>query len=104
MRGGMPAPPPRDPPPPPRRLARPRFAPPRPARGVLQRARLHEAVARGLDAGVLLLVAPAGYGKTTVITQWLDESALPAAWLALNAAHRDPPALLGDRLRAVGGP
>jgi len=38
--------------------------------------------------------APAGYGKTTVVHQWLEGEESPAAWLRLEDLHNDPVALL----------
>ncbi|HEU5098500.1 MAG TPA: adenylate/guanylate cyclase domain-containing protein, partial [Roseiflexaceae bacterium] len=47
-----------------------------------------------LDAelhGVLTLVcAPAGFGKTTLLADWLRRTGRPAAWLGLDAADSDP--------------
>ncbi len=49
-----------------------------------------------LDAGVrqqhrlTLVSAPAGYGKTTLVTDWLGGHDVPLAWLALDEADNDP--------------
>lgn len=37
-----------------------------------------------------LLVAPAGYGKTTAVFDWLDKCELPAVWLSLNQYNTTP--------------
>lgn len=68
---------------------------------MLRRPRLDEALANGLDGGTVLVVAPAGYGKTTVVTEWLRESSMAAAWLSLNAAHRTALNLVGDIIEAL---
>lgn len=80
---------------------RPRFAPPRSARGPLRRAHLDKAIASGIETGVLFVVAAAGYGKTTAVSEWFASSGLPVAWLSLNTAHRNPPALLNDLIEAL---
>ena len=43
---------------------------------------------------LVLVSAPAGYGKTTLVRQWLELEAVPAVWLRLEALHDDPVALL----------
>jgi LuxR family maltose regulon positive regulatory protein len=37
-----------------------------------------------------LVSAPAGYGKTTLIVQWLQSASQPAAWLSLDEDDNDP--------------
>ena len=53
--------------------------------GMLDRAHDH--------ARVTLLVAPAGYGKTTVLTQWANDHPGRVAWLAADDADNDPTVL-----------
>jgi LuxR family maltose regulon positive regulatory protein len=36
-----------------------------------------------------LVVAPAGYGKTTLVDSWLETSPLPSAWLTLDESDND---------------
>lgn len=36
-----------------------------------------------------LVSAPAGFGKSTLITQWLQRSNLPVAWLSLDEGEND---------------
>ena len=36
--------------------------------------------------GLTLVVAPAGYGKTTLLCNWLEHAQLPSAWVSLDAA------------------
>ncbi len=44
--------------------------------------------------GVTLISAPAGFGKTTLVSAWLAEAARPVAWLSLDAGDNDPARLL----------
>src|SRR5215211_5827726 len=63
--------------------------PPQPHRAV-GRARLNEALEREiLHYKIILLSAPAGYGKTTFLSQWAHSSRLPIAWLSLNDEDND---------------
>ncbi len=49
-----------------------------------------------LDGGpaVVSMVAPPGYGKTTILAQWASASAEPVAWLTIDALDNDPMVLM----------
>ena len=55
-------------------------------RGVVPRARLIERLNRGAEAKLTLVSAPAGFGKTTLLAEWLAAKSTdrPAAWLSLD--------------------
>jgi LuxR family maltose regulon positive regulatory protein len=40
------------------------------------------------------VVAPAGYGKTTLLSQWAECSGLACAWVSVDEADNDPKVLL----------
>ncbi|XXX74173.1 LuxR C-terminal-related transcriptional regulator [Sorangium sp. So ce134] len=70
-------------------LQRSKLYAPAPRDGTVARPRLLEKlddVRGGLTA---LIVAPAGYGKTTLVSQWLSERPAPHAWLTLDRADGD---------------
>ncbi|HYH62080.1 MAG TPA: LuxR C-terminal-related transcriptional regulator [Solirubrobacterales bacterium] len=48
----------------------------------------------GADTPVLMLVAPAGYGKSTALADWTAQDERPSAWLTLDERHNDPAVLL----------
>lgn len=48
------------------------------------------------SAPLVTLVAPAGYGKTTLMGQVFSSADRPVAWLSLDGGHRDPKTLLED--------
>jgi LuxR family maltose regulon positive regulatory protein len=56
------------------------------------RTRLLEELQRATERPVTLIAAPAGYGKTTVATQWLASDSRPAAvaWISLDTSDNDP--------------
>src|SRR4051794_39931715 len=57
------------------------------------------------DVPLVLLVAPAGYGKSTLLAQWADADKRPFAWLTLDESDNDPAQLLssvGSVLHAAG--
>ncbi len=41
------------------------------------------------QSSLVLVVAPAGYGKTTLVGSWLEASPLPSAWLALDESDNN---------------
>src|SRR5690349_8840880 len=83
-----------------RSVASPRMAGPlphTPARGEVRR----EALLRRLetlpdDVSLVLLAAPPGYGRTTVVRQWVDSGGCPFGWLQVSPAHVDESRLARD--------
>lgn len=72
---------------------------------VVGRPRLHTLLDRAVaDAAVTLVVGPAGWGKTLLVSSWLAAGAggRDAAWMTLGPAHDDPRAFWGALARAVG--
>jgi LuxR family transcriptional regulator, maltose regulon positive regulatory protein len=66
--------------------------PPFPAR-LVQRARLIERMNEGMQRKLTLLSAPAGYGKTTLLVEWIascDIQVHPVLWLSLDNCDNDP--------------
>jgi len=45
---------------------------------------------QGLDKKLILVSAPAGYGKTTLICEWLVTCRQPNAWVSLDKGDNDP--------------
>ena len=62
--------------------------PPRP-KGV-PRARLIERLNEGLHRKLTLIAAPAGFGKTTLVSAWVAGCDRPVAWLSLDEGDSDP--------------
>lgn len=48
-----------------------------------------------------LIAAPAGYGKTTLASQWLEEAGIPATWLTLEASENDHTRFLAYTVAAL---
>ena len=63
---------------------------PAPRPGLVPRPRLAGQLDEGLARGVILVCAPAGYGKTAVLADWARRSEHPAGWLSLDAGDNDP--------------
>ncbi len=64
----------------------------RDATGV-RRVRLVERLVRSADRALVVMAAPAGYGKTTLLRQWAAEDDRPFAWVRVESEHDDPAAL-----------
>lgn len=67
---------------------------------VLRTAVLAELIASA--ASLVVLSAPAGSGKTTVLLQWIERELRPHAWLTLEAAHNDPSVLVTGLATSLG--
>ena len=63
---------------------------PRPRPGFVPRPRLVARLDEGLARGVLLVCAPAGFGKTSLLADWTQRGRRPVAWLSLDAGDNDP--------------
>jgi LuxR family maltose regulon positive regulatory protein len=64
--------------------------------GLVTRSKLLEALAATPDhTSLILLIAPAGYGKTTVLSQWAAEDSREFAWVTVDEADGDPVRLAG---------
>ncbi len=53
------------------------------------RPRLVDALDGGLSRKLTLLSAPAGYGKTTLLSAWASSGNFPVAWVSLDDADND---------------
>ncbi len=62
--------------------------PPRPK--VVLRPRLIEQLNEGLHRKLTLISAPAGFGKTTLLSEWVSGCERPVAWLSLDEGDNDP--------------
>ena len=63
---------------------------PRPSAGFVPRPRLVQALGEGLARGRVCVCAPAGFGKTALLAEWVQGSRCPVAWLCLDAGDSDP--------------
>ncbi|UCG25463.1 MAG: AAA family ATPase [Chloroflexota bacterium] len=70
-------------------ILRTKFYIPSPPDGYVPRRQLVERLKQGLGGKVILISAPAGFGKTTLLAEWLAENTYPAAWLSLEEDDND---------------
>src|SRR4249919_1506218 len=57
---------------------------------VVSRPRLLERLNEGLHRKLTLISAPAGFGKTTLVSAWVEGIERPVAWLSLDEGENDP--------------
>ena len=81
-------------------LATKLYIPPPRARIVL-RPRLMERLNAGFQGKLTVVSAPAGFGKSTLVSEWIASSARPAAWLSLDEADNDPSRFLAYLVAAL---
>ncbi|MEP6622022.1 MAG: LuxR C-terminal-related transcriptional regulator [bacterium] len=72
--------------------------------GLVSRPRLIERIRQGVEGQLTLITAPAGFGKTTLLAEWLaqhlDSDPL-AAWVSLDRSENDPALFWAYVIRAL---
>ena len=84
----------------PRNRAAGRGAPQRPR--AIPRARLETRLDRAGDSACIVVVAPAGYGKTTLLEGWASRAPQEVAWVQLDERHDDAALLVHSIVMALG--
>jgi LuxR family maltose regulon positive regulatory protein len=74
---------------------------PRPRPNVVSRPHLLERLNEGLHRKLTLIAAPAGFGKTTLISAWVALIERPTAWLSLDEGENDPTRFLAYLVAAL---
>ena len=72
-------------------MATSKFAVPRRRPDVVRRPRLNALIDTSIGGKGTLIAAPAGYGKTTLVVDWLQTSDSAAVWLSLDAWDAELP-------------
>jgi LuxR family maltose regulon positive regulatory protein len=75
-------------------IVRTKLQAPAHATDVVMRSRLLDQLATGAGHGLTLVSAPAGFGKSTLLSGWREASRdRPVAWLSIDVADDDPTVL-----------
>ena len=74
---------------------------PPPRSGWISRSRLEKRLDEGLERKLTLISAPAGFGKTTLLVNWIDRKKIPAAWFSLDITDNDPQYFLASVILAL---
>jgi len=56
----------------------------------VERKRLHDVLRQGCTLPLTLVVAPVGWGKSTIVADWLARDAVTAGWVSLDGGDNDP--------------
>lgn len=57
---------------------------------LVMRPRLHALLTGGIRQPLILVSAPAGYGKSALVAEWIHQFNLPFTWLTLDDADDEP--------------
>jgi LuxR family maltose regulon positive regulatory protein len=74
---------------------------PRPRPHLVHRPRLIQQLEQGRQRALTLLSAPVGFGKSTLLSDWLASRAIPVAWLSLEPQDNEPVRFLSYLLAAL---
>src|SRR6266567_2757528 len=74
---------------------------PLPRAHLVRRPQLAARLTQGVMGALTLVSAPAGFGKTTLLAQWLAQSGMPVAWLSLEAGDNEPVRFLSYVIAAL---
>ena len=69
--------------------------------GTVRRSSLVARLARGDRCPIVSVAAPAGYGKTTLLSQWAEGNGQSFAWVSVDEADNDPKVLLSYVAQAL---
>jgi LuxR family maltose regulon positive regulatory protein len=70
-------------------LIQTKFYIPPPHQDIVPRSRLIERLNTGLHRKLSLVSAPAGFGKTTLVSSWIHQYERPVAWISLDENDND---------------
>jgi len=75
---------------------------PSPRQHTVERKRLHDLLRQGNTLPLTLVVAPAGWGKSTLVADWLARDRVTAGWVSLDGGDNDPKRFWRYLLLAAG--
>src|SRR6266478_2652237 len=74
---------------------------PHPRLDLVPRPRLTHRLNEGATRKLTLITAPAGFGKTTLLSEWITQCRLATAWLSLNPGDNHPLRLFSYLIAAL---
>jgi LuxR family maltose regulon positive regulatory protein len=82
-------------------LPEPKYRAPHPRMELVRRTALLSRLERARAVPLVLVIAPAGYGKTSLISQWTEQRGAPVAWVTLEEVDGQPEILAASIARAL---
>lgn len=73
------------------------------SQNIVHRPQLYEKLDTGLTRKLILISAPAGFGKTTVVSDWIHQQKIPTAWISLDKGDNDPVEFLNYIISGIQG-
>jgi len=70
---------------------------------IVHRPELHEKLNLGLSRKLIVISAPAGFGKTTLLSDWIIQQKIPVAWFSLDKGDNDPVEFLNYIISGIQG-
>jgi ATP/maltotriose-dependent transcriptional regulator MalT len=74
---------------------------PRRREDLIPRQRLHRLLEEALDNRLVIVAAPAGYGKTSLLVDYFHQSSMPVCWLALDPLDQDPQRMIAHFIASI---
>ncbi len=74
---------------------------PQPRPNLVHRPRLIQRLQQGMERALTLISAPAGFGKSTLLSDWLASQGISCAWLSLEPQDNEPGCFLSYLIAAL---
>ncbi|GAB4018939.1 LuxR C-terminal-related transcriptional regulator [Spirosoma migulaei] len=74
-----------------------------PGSQTVHRSELFDKLTAGLKTKLMLISAPAGFGKTTLVSDWIILQQIPAAWYSIDTSDNDAAEFLSYLISAIQG-
>ena len=76
---------------------------PAPSKNLVHRSSLFDKLNAGLNRKLILVSAPAGFGKTSVVSDWINQNSIPAAWYSIDRNDNEIVDFLSYIITAIQG-